>query len=154
MDVAPQMVRLRHIAIATKDPEKTASFYQKVFGLKFIKRVSSSPRVRSGVFLTDGHTNFAFLDYHSDEAADMKGGATFEGLHHLGFHVDNLDEINARISSSDAEKIGSAEGTDYAFDFDEKYRGPNGVIIDVSTKDWEVSTPDASEAPASKRKES
>ncbi len=146
------MVRLRHIAIATKDPEKTAAFYQKVFGLKFLKRVSSSPRVKSGVFLTDGHTNFAFLDYPSDEAADMKGGATFEGLHHLGFHTDNLAEINAQVSSTEAEKIGSSEGLTYAFDFDEKFRGPNGVIIDVSTKGWDLAPPAASAAPASEEK--
>ena len=37
------MARLRHIAIATKDPAKTAAFYQKVFGLKFVKQVPDSP---------------------------------------------------------------------------------------------------------------
>ena len=62
------MARLRHIAIATKDPEKTAAFYQKVFGLQFVKRVPTSPR-GGGVFLTDGHINFAFLDFPTDEAA-------------------------------------------------------------------------------------
>ena len=112
------MSRLRHIAIATKDPEKTAAFYQKVFGLKFIKRVPTSPR-GGGVFLTDGHINFAFLDFPSDEAAYMEGGVNFEGLHHLGFQVDNLEETKARIASTDAEKLGTAEGTGHNFYFEE-----------------------------------
>lgn len=36
------MARLRHVAIATKDPEKSAAFYQKVLDLKFVKRAPTS----------------------------------------------------------------------------------------------------------------
>ena len=134
------MARLRHIAIATKDPEKTAAFYQKVFGLTFIKRVPSSPR-GGGVFLTDGYINFAFLSFPSDEAADMEGGVNYEGLHHMGFQVEDLQHVNEQIAGTDAEKLGSAEGTGHDFYFEEKFRGPNGVIFDVSTKGWDVSPP-------------
>lgn len=147
------MVRLRHIAIATKDPEKTAAFYQKVFGLKFVKKVPTSPR-GGGVFLTDGHINFAFLDFPSDEAADMKGGVNYEGLHHLGFQVDDLDETSARLASTEAEKLGSAEGTGHKFYFEEKYRGPNGVIMDVSTKGWDLAPPGTSATAAPQGKTS
>ncbi len=145
------MARLRHIAIATKDPEKTAAFYQKVFGLTFIKQVPTSPR-GGGVFLTDGHINFAFLNFPTDEAADMKGGVNFEGLHHLGFQVDDIDEVKDRMSSTDAEKLGSAEGTGHKFYFEEKFRGPNGVIMDISTKGWDLSPPAASDKPSAERK--
>jgi len=134
------MTRLRHIAIATKDPEKTAAFYQKVFGLKFIKRVPTSPR-GGGVFLTDGHVNFAFLDFPTDEAADMEGGASYEGLHHMGFQVDSLDETNARVGETEAETIGDAAGSDHTFYFEQKVRGPNGVIMDISTKGWDLEPP-------------
>lgn len=134
------MARLRHIAIATKDPEKTAAFYQKVFDLTFVKRVPTSPR-GGGVFLTDGHVNFAFLDFPTDEAADMEGGAGYEGLHHMGFQVDDLDEANARVAETDAEKLGDAGGSDHTFYFEEKLRGPNGVIMDISTKGWDLEPP-------------
>lgn len=143
------MARLRHIAIATKDPEKTAAFYQKVFDLKFVKRVPTSPR-GGGVFLTDGHINFAFLDFPTDESADMKGGAAYEGLHHLGFHVGSLDETNEKIASTDAEKLGTAQGTGHKFYFEEKFRGPNGVIIDVSTSGWDLAPPQSTSDSASK----
>ncbi len=135
------MARLRHIAIATKDPEKSAAIYQKVFDLKFVKRVPTSPR-GGGVFLTDGHINFAFLDFPTDESADMEGGAKYEGLHHLGFHVESLEEVNEKIASTDIVKLGTAEGTGHKFYFEEKFRGPNGVIFDISTKGWDLAPPE------------
>jgi catechol 2,3-dioxygenase-like lactoylglutathione lyase family enzyme len=131
------MARLRHIAIATKDPEKTAAFYQKVFGLKLLKRVPDTPR-GGGVFLTDGHISMAFLNFPTDEAADMAGGATYEGLHHLGFHVEDLEETSKRLSDTDAERLGQSEGSGFKFSFELKYRGPNGVIFDVAQKGWDL----------------
>ena len=134
------MARLRHIAIATKDPEKSAAFFQKVFGLTFVKRVPDSPR-GGGVFLSDGHINFAFLNYPSDEAADMVGGASYEGLHHVGFHVEDLDDANARLEGTEAEKLGDTVGSHHSFYFEQKVRGPNGVIMDMSSKGWDLEPP-------------
>jgi catechol 2,3-dioxygenase-like lactoylglutathione lyase family enzyme len=145
------MARLRHIAIATKDPEKTAAFYQKVFDLKFVKRVPTSPR-GGGVFLTDGHINFAFLDFPTDESADMKDGASYEGLHHLGFHVESLEGTNDKLASTDAVKLGSAQGTGHKFYFEEKFRGPNGVIVDISTAGWDLAPPQAAAGANAKEK--
>ena len=131
------MARLRHIAIATKDPAKTAAFYQKVFGLKFVKQVPDSPR-GGGVFLSDGHINFAFLNYPSDEAADMVGGASYEGLHHMGFQVDDIEEAKARLAGTEAELLGDAVGSHHSFYFEQKVRGPHGVIMDMSTNGWDL----------------
>ena len=141
------MARLRHIEIATKEPEKSAAFFQKVFGLKFVKRVPDSPR-GGGVFLSDGHINFAFLNYPSDEAADMVGGASYEGLHHMGFHVEDLDDANARLEGTEAETLGDTVGSHHSFYFEQKVRGPNGVIMDMSSKGWDLEPPEP--APAKK----
>ena len=35
------MAKLKHIAIATQDPEETANFYREVFGLKLVGKVDS-----------------------------------------------------------------------------------------------------------------
>ena len=134
------MARLRHIAIATKDPDKTAAFYQKVFGLKFVKKVPDSPR-GGGVFLSDGHINFAFLNYPSDEAADMVGGASYEGLHHMGFQVDDLKEAKTRLEGTEAELLGDAVGSHHSFYFEQKVRGPHGIIMDMSTQGWDLEPP-------------
>ncbi len=142
------MARLRHIAIATKDPEKTAAFYQRVFGLEFVKQVPDSPR-GGGVFLSDGHINFAFLNYPSDEAADMVGGASYEGLHHMGFQVDDLEEAKARLTGTEAELLGDAVGSHHSFYFEQKVRGPHGIIMDMSSKGWDLAPPEA--APVQKK---
>jgi catechol 2,3-dioxygenase-like lactoylglutathione lyase family enzyme len=51
------MARIKHIAIRTTDPEKTAAFYQEVFGLKKVGLGLN------GIFLSDGYINLAILKY-------------------------------------------------------------------------------------------
>ena len=134
------MPHLQHLAIATKDPEKVAAFFQKVFDLKFVKRVPMSPR-GGGVFLTDGHINFAFIDFPTVAAADMEGGAKFEGLHHIGFVVEDVSGLEKRMASVEAEKLSSAVNSDYKFYHEVKFRGPHGIILDISSGGWDVEEP-------------
>src|SRR5437899_6495477 len=58
------MARIKHIAIRTPYPEKTAAFYKDVFGLKEVgqARAGESPRDAAG----------------------------YTGIHHLGFMVDDI----------------------------------------------------------------
>ena len=51
------MPQIRHIALATNDPEKTAAFYKEAFGFKEIARTKNSDdpkQVAYGVYLSDG----------------------------------------------------------------------------------------------------
>ncbi len=52
------MAKIRHIAIATEDPEATARFYQDVFGLERIGDLQSEEV--DGIYLSDGDLNVAF----------------------------------------------------------------------------------------------
>ena len=96
------MARIKHIAIATADPAKTAQFYKEVFDLEEISPVDSP--LADGYYLSDGHINLAILNFKSLEAADMgEDGLSFTGFHHFGFQVDDaeatcskLDDIGAR----------------------------------------------------------
>ena len=98
------------------------------------------------MFLSDGHINFAFLNYPSDEAADMVGGASYEGLHHMGFQVDDLEEAKVRLAGTEAELLGDAVGSHHSFYFEQKVRGPHGVIMDMSTNGWDLEPPEAAPA--------
>jgi catechol 2,3-dioxygenase-like lactoylglutathione lyase family enzyme len=49
------MARIKHIAIRTPDPEKTAAFYKEVFGLQEVGQAGR------GYYLSDGHINLAIL---------------------------------------------------------------------------------------------
>ena len=77
------MVRIKHIAIRTPDPEKTAAFYRDVFGLKEVGQA------RTGYYLSDGYINLAILKT-TDHNPDEQPGVV--GLDHFGFLVEDLDE--------------------------------------------------------------
>src|ERR1700680_3962913 len=84
------MARLRHIAMAVPDVEKTARFYEEVFGMTLVQRVPSG-----SILLTDGVISLALLD--NNKLAAVKG---VHGLHHVGFVVDDLDATRDRIEST------------------------------------------------------
>ena len=53
------MAKLRHIAVHTPDPEKTAEFYKRVFDMVEVGRTDSP--IAKGVYLSDGTINMAVL---------------------------------------------------------------------------------------------
>ena len=57
------MAKLRHIAIATKDPKATAGFYKKHFGMKEAGIIEND--LGEGVYLSDGVVNPAVLKLRS-----------------------------------------------------------------------------------------
>jgi catechol 2,3-dioxygenase-like lactoylglutathione lyase family enzyme len=140
------MAKIKHIALTTEDPEKTAKFYVDVFGLKQIGRVDH-PAV-SGFFLTDGDLNLAILRFKNDAAAGVERGKDFFGLHHFGFQVDSVEAIAERLTAAgsarrddvnEALDIARGGGKRYA-NVEVKYTGPDGVMVDVSETGW-VGTP-------------
>ncbi len=48
------MARIKHIALSTDDPAKTAEFYKQVFGLTELRRQPSDTGAE-GVWLSDGY---------------------------------------------------------------------------------------------------
>src|SRR5690349_24935135 len=82
------MARIKHIAIRTGDPEKTARFYQETFGL------ARAGLGRNGIYLTDGHINLAIL----------KGGDRL-GIEHLGFQVDDVDAALAKVAAAGGKPL-------------------------------------------------
>src|SRR5512132_600660 len=85
------MAKIKHIALSTHDPEKTARFYIDVFGMKQIGRVDH-PAI-SGYFLSDGDLNVAVLKFKNDAVAGAERGKDSVGIHHIGFQVDSLEAI-------------------------------------------------------------
>lgn len=134
------MARIKHIAIATPDPAKTAAFYKDVFGLHEVSPVESP--LADGYYLSDGHINLAILNFKSLEAADLgEYGLSFAGFHHFGFEVDDaeetcskLDEVGAdrrtRVTAS-APPMGAAHQN-----VEIKYKDPIGQMVDVSQSGW------------------
>ena len=69
------MARIRHIALTTKDPEKTAAFYMQAFDMK---EVSRSPN--GSLHLTDGYIDLAILNWKTEQDADVgPNGPNYNG---------------------------------------------------------------------------
>ncbi|HZT06319.1 MAG TPA: VOC family protein [Chloroflexota bacterium] len=124
------MPKLRHIALATKDPEATAAFYKRVFDMKEVGRTDTE--LANGIYLSDGTINVAVLNFKTDQ---LGRGMDYVGLHHLGFVVEDLEEYNERLIESGAELMSPRPTAGTQF-FEVKHRGPDGVVIDTSEHPW------------------
>ena len=135
------MAKIKHIALSTQDPEKTARFYVDVFGMKQIGRVDH-PAV-SGYFLSDGDINLAVLNFKNDAVAGTERGKDFCGIHHIGFQVDSLEAIAERLAAAGSERrddvneaLGVGKSDEHHANVEVKYGGPDGIMLDVSETGW------------------
>ena len=133
------MARIRHIALTTENPTKTAAFYKEAFGLTEIRR---SPN--GAVFLTDGHINLAILNFKTNKSADVGAhGENFTGIHHFGFEVDDLDQACEKLEGAHGRRLTAKDHVDATMaagghaNFEMKWSGPDGVVIDISHTGWE-----------------
>lgn len=129
------MAKLRHLAIATDDPDRTAQFYIDTF--EFTKVRSAEGIWGHGQILTDGTINLAILKFITDEAAGVERGVGYRGLHHIGFEVDDIDAVASRVEAAGCrarEDIDTALGIphDGPIKGEFKYEGPDGVVFDLS----------------------
>jgi catechol 2,3-dioxygenase-like lactoylglutathione lyase family enzyme len=136
------MAQIRHIAIQTQDEEASKNFYVENFGLKVVRKLSSERT--SGYFLTDGNINLAILHFKNDVVAGVERGTGWSGIHHIGFQVESLDEMVARLEQSGAAKpradinaaLGIADGAAGHGNVEMRYAGPDNVNFDISQTGW------------------
>jgi lactoylglutathione lyase len=141
------MAKLRHIALHTPDPEKTAEFYRRVFDMVEVGRTDSP--LAKGIYLSDGTINVAVLRFKTPEAADRNDGlGPVFGLHHFGFWVENPDETRRRLREAGAEYRESRQEAATTSFFEEKYKGPDAVMIDITAHGWVGAEPPAQTAKA------
>lgn len=131
------MVRIKHIAIRTPDPEKTATFYKEVFGLEEVGLA------RSGYYLSDGHINLAILKSSNEGTGESPRDVPgYAGIDHLGFQVDNLEEVCQKLEDAGARATNQRvdmvhpSGSEARSYYELKYRGPDSQIIDVTESGW------------------
>ena len=130
------MAKLRHIAIAAKDPDAMADFYVKAFDFKIVR--SNDGPLAYGHHLSDGTIDLAILRFKTDQ---IGRGMDYTGLHHFGILVENVD---------DAAKVAEALGGKHYMDqadpartggFEVKMYGPEGVLFDIAEHPWTGTEP-------------
>jgi catechol 2,3-dioxygenase-like lactoylglutathione lyase family enzyme len=130
------MAKLRHIAIAAKDPDAMADFYVKAFDFKIVR--SNDGPLAYGHHLSDGTIDLAILRFKTDQ---IGRGMDYTGLHHFGILVEDVD---------DAAKVAEALGGKHYMDqadpartggFEVKMYGPEGVLFDIAEHPWTGTEP-------------
>jgi len=129
--------KIDHIAVAVKDVEKAAEFYEKVLGLELggIEDVEGMD-VKVG-FIPIGETRIELVQPLDPES----GVAKFiekrgEGIHHICLQVENIEEAIRQAEASGMELIAGlaqegAGGTKVAFLHP---KTTHGVLIELVLK--------------------
>ena len=113
------MARIRHVAIRTTDVDRLVKFYTTTFGLEVIDGVGPA------TYLTDGYLNLAIIPERHQEN---------EGINHLGFEVESVDELGPVCqeagASTDIEKRPPNREAEF------RMHDPDGNGIDLSQHGW------------------
>jgi catechol 2,3-dioxygenase-like lactoylglutathione lyase family enzyme len=126
------MAKLRHIAIAAKDPDAMADFYVKAFDFKIVR--SNDGPLAYGHHLSDGTIDLAILRFKTDQ---LGKGMDFRGIHHFGVLVEDVDEFSKKLESLGAEHyIDQGQGGHQAGYFEKKFFGPERILFDIAEHGW------------------
>ena len=126
------MAKLRHLAIATNDPDKTAEFFKEAFGLREVSPIDGD--LAKGHFLTDGTVTFAILKFKTQQGDKSPD---YVGIHHMGFVVEDLEETGKKLEDLGAPCFMPKPANPKPGNFFEvKHSTPEGIIIDISDHAW------------------
>jgi lactoylglutathione lyase len=116
-----------HIHLFTRDPEATATFYERMFGAEVIR---STQEGKPRIDLKLGGANIFILDVSGNPKAGAGPAHPHQGLDHFGLQVKNIDAVCAELKSKGAmfsrEPVTIRPGTRIAF-----VTGPDGVSIEL-----------------------
>src|SRR5260370_35725458 len=96
------MARIRHIALVTDDPAKTAEFYKDQFGLTELYRRPGDTGEK-GVGLSDGYIYFAILKYGEPGAPKLGRGqhSRKRGMQHIGLYAAEEQAIAKSLETDE-----------------------------------------------------
>ena len=138
IDRENEMPKLRHIALATDDPNKTAAFYVEAFDFKEVGRVGNPDDPDNGlawgIYLSDGTLNLAVLKFKN---VDQLGkGLDYTGIHHFGVLVEDLEATLQKLDDMGAPCILKQDPNSTEQFYETKFKGPDDVVFDVSEHAW------------------
>jgi catechol 2,3-dioxygenase-like lactoylglutathione lyase family enzyme len=124
---------IAHIALNALDPEALRNFYADIFGFRDLLVAHANMKKRPGYrnhHVGDGHTNVAIQAFYNDR----EGFEPRFGIAHMGFLVQDMEGLSARIKDSatlikrPGERVQS----------EVRMRDPQGNGCDLSRRGWEV----------------
>jgi lactoylglutathione lyase len=113
--------KLRHVAILVPDPEASAVFFEKAFGMT---RVGTA---RRGIYVSDGVMNVALLRVDPEKEK--------VGVYHFGMWVDDLDEAEKQVQDAGAVYVKGRPDSPNSY-YEAKFRSPDGWEFDMTHSGW------------------
>lgn len=138
------MAKLRHVAIAVKNPEKAAKFFEEAFGMT---RAGSAMR---GVYMTDGVMNVALLNFGDEPVPGFESQEGYEGIIHFGMWVDDTGETDRKIKDAGGSYMAGRFEKDPNVFYEVKYKTPEGIVFDVTANGWKGAVKDVVPAESEK----
>ena len=116
-----------HIHIRSRDPEKTAAYYERMFDAQIIRSMQEGkPRIDMKI----GGQNVFIADVGPNSGVNAAPVTPYQGLDHFGLSVKNIDKVVADLKAKGAEftmELNSPRpGIKICF-----VRGPQGTSIEV-----------------------
>lgn len=82
-----------------------------------------------------GVVSLALLDLKRNDNAPDERGPDYIGLHQMGFLVDSVSEASAVVEAVGGTYHGQIRNVGKGTEYEYEYRDPNGVVVDVSSKE-------------------
>jgi len=117
------MPRIAHIALKVEDLDKTAEFYENVFGLSPVGKSRAEDRSRNR--LSDGEIDLTFLKYDDDKSDMALAAGEGPCIHHFAIEVNDLNKYVAEVRKSGCEIFGDSRTPPV------KFRVPGGPLAEV-----------------------
>jgi catechol 2,3-dioxygenase-like lactoylglutathione lyase family enzyme len=115
------MPQIRHVAIASSDPEKLSEFYKTAFGMKQVHGMGGA------IYLSDGSINLALNRVYIGREA---------GIYHFGVEVENIEELKKKLKEAGASSEVQKRPRNREAEF--RVFDPDGNAIDLSVHGWPV----------------
>lgn len=117
------MPRINHIALKVEDLDRSADFYERVFGLSAVGKSRSEDRSRNR--LSDGEIDLTFLKYDDDKSAMALAAGGGPCIHHFAIEVDDFNKYVAAVRNSGCEILGDPTKAPV------KFRVPGGPLAEI-----------------------
>lgn len=128
------MKKIEHIGIAVKDLDVSCSLYEKLLGTSCYKKEEVASEGVSTAFFKTGESKIELLAAITEDSPigkflERKG----EGIHHIAFDVDDIEEEMKRLSLAGFILLNEQpkQGADNKLVCFVHPKGTNGVLIEL-----------------------
>ncbi|HEX3593331.1 MAG TPA: VOC family protein [Pseudonocardiaceae bacterium] len=127
-------MRIRHIGVVTSDLEKTATFYERVFGFKRLGGERTPGHYPGKAMdLSDGEVNFSLLRPDEGRVDITPWSRGNLGPNHVGVEIEDTAAVVEALKEFGIEIYGEDKEQWPPRFF--KFLDPDGIEIDVATPD-------------------